>query len=347
MTHPLPLVIGHRGASGYRPEHTRSAYQLAFEQGADAVEPDLVATKDRVLVIRHENEISGTTDVASHPEFADRRSTKVIDAVSLTGWFTEDFTWAELATLRATERLPKVRPGNTEFAGEGILRLIDLLALLDAAPLSALGGRIGMVAEIKHATYFASIGLPLDELFAAELVAAGWTDDDRLTVECFEHTVLGQIRDRGVRARYVFLLESVGCPADEVAARGDEARTYASYLTADSMSALAASVDGISVDKHILQAADASGSAVSGQSVGTELVARAHTAGLTIFCWTLRAENAFLTKSLWNGKSARQFGDWRSEFLELMRMGVDGVFTDQPDLAIEARTALTRPPAIE
>ena len=300
------------------------------------MEPDLVVTKDRVLVIRHENEISGTTDVASHREFADRRTTKVIDSVALSGWFTEDFSWAELATLRATERLPKVRPGNTEFAGEGILRLVDLLALLDAAPLSALGARIGMVAEIKHASYFASIGLPIDELFAAELAAAGWSDDDRLTVECFEETALGQINDRGVRARYVFLVESEGVPADQVAKWGADARTYASYLTVDGMAALAVRVDGISLNKHILQATDASGS-----TVGAELVARAHTAGLTVFCWTLRAENTFLKKSLRHGASARHFGDWMTEFLELMGLGVDGVFTDQPDLAIEARTALT------
>ena len=300
------------------------------------MEPDLVVTKDRVLVIRHENEISGTTDVASHREFADRRTTKVIDSVTLSGWFTEDFSWAELATLRATERLPKVRPGNTEFAGEGILRLVDLLALLDAAPLSALGARIGMVAEIKHASYFASIGLPIDELFAAELAAAGWSDDDRLTVECFEETALGQINDRGVRARYVFLVESEGVPADQVAKWGADARTYASYLTVDGMAALAVRVDGISLNKHILQATDASGS-----TVGAELVARAHTAGLTVFCWTLRAENTFLKKSLRHGVSARHFGDWMTEFLELMGLGVDGVFTDQPDLAIEARTALT------
>ena len=366
MTHPPLLVIGHRGASGYRPEHTRSAYELAFDQGADAVEPDLVATRDRVLVIRHENEISGTTDVKAHPEFADRRTTKVIDGVSLSGWFTEDFTWAELATLRATERLPKLRPGNTQFAGEGILRLVDLLVLLDAAPTSALGKRIGMVAEIKHASYFASIGLPLDELFAAELAAAGWSEDDRLTVECFEETVLGQIRDRGVLARYVFLVEPEGRPADQVATRGADARTYASYLTADGMAALALSVDGISFDKHILQAADVSSSAVSdsavsdstgsdstgsdsavsGSPAGIELIERAHAAGLTVFCWTLRAENKFLAKSLRHGSSARQFGDWMTEFLELMQMGVDGVFTDQPDLAIEARAALTRPPSL-
>jgi len=351
VTHPPLLVIGHRGASGYRPEHTRSAYELAFDQGADAVEPDLVATRDRVLVIRHENEISGTTDVTAHPEFADRRTTKVIDGVSLSGWFTEDFTWAELTTLRATERLPKLRPGNTGFAGEGILRLVDLLVLLDAAPTSALGKRIGMVAEIKHASYFASIGLPLDELFAAELAAAGWSEDDRLTVECFEETVLGQIRDRGVVARYVFLVEPEGRPADQVAMQGAAARTYASYLTADGMAALALSVDGISFDKHILQAAEVSSSTVSdstgsGSPAGIELIARAHAAGLTVFCWTLRAENKFLAKSLRHGSSARQFGDWMTEFLELMEMGVDGVFTDQPDLAIEARAALTRTPSL-
>jgi glycerophosphoryl diester phosphodiesterase len=334
-------VIGHRGASGYRPEHTRSAYLLAFEQGVDAVEPDLVATKDRVLVIRHENEISGTTDVASLPQFADRRTTREIDGQSLSGWFTEDFTWAELSTLRATERLPKVRPGNTEFAAEGILRLSDLLELLDAAPPSARGRRIGMVAEIKHASYFASIGLPLDELFAAELAAAGWSDDERLTVESFEETVLGQIRRRGVRARYVFLVDVEGCPADQVAKLGAKARPYSSYLTVDGMAALAVSVDGISFDKHILQATDASGSAV-----GAELVARAHSAGLTVFCWTLRAENRFLAKRLRNGTSASRFGDWKTEFLDLMGLGVDGVFTDQPDLVIEARSLLA-PPAIE
>jgi len=335
VTSSPPLVIAHRGASGYRPEHTRSAYLLAFEQGVDAVEPDLVATKDRVLVIRHENEISGTTDVGSLPQFADRQRTKVIDGQSLSGWFTEDFTWAELATLRATERLPRVRPGNTKFPAEGILRLVDLLELLEAAPLNALGDRIGMVAEIKHASYFASIGLPLDELFAAELTAAGWSDDDRLTVECFEETALQQIRERGIRARYVFLVDAEGAPADQVAKWDTDARSYESYLTVEGMAALALFVDGISVDKHILQARDAAGSAA-----GVELVTRAHAAGLTVFCWTLRAENRFLPKALRLGASARQFGDWMAEFLELMGMGVDGVFSDQPDLAIEARTAL-------
>lgn len=335
-----PLVIAHRGASGYRPEHTRGAYELALLQGADAVEPDLVATKDRVLVIRHENEISGTTDVSSHPEFADRRTTKVIDGEELTGWFTEDFTWAELVTLRATERLPGIRPANLRYSNDPILRLCDLLALLDDAPPSASGKRIGMVAEIKHASHFASIGMPLDELFAAELTAAGWNDDDRLTVECFEETVLRQIRARGIRARYVFLVEAEGAPADQVAKHGASARPYSSYLTPHGLAGLAASVDGISVDKHILQRPGARATDGAGPLLGAELVDRAHAVGLTVFCWTLRAENEFLAEPLRRGSSASSFGDWESEFTALMRLGVDGVFADQPDLAIEARSLL-------
>lgn len=332
---PLPLVIGHRGASGYRPEHTRAAYEVAFAQGADAVEPDLVSTSDGILVIRHENEISGTTDVADHPEFADRHTSKVIDGQRLTGWFTEDFTWAELGTLTATERLPKLRPANTRFPAEGILRFTDLIDLLENSPLSATGQRIGMVAEIKHASYFESIRLPLDELIAAELTAAGWEDDERLTVESFELTVLTNIRERGICCPLVFLVEEEGAPADQVVLHGDAARPYADYLTEKGLVALAASVDGISVNKHIFQTTDASGS-----PVGPELVTRAHAAGLAVFCWTLRAENHFLARGLRHGASAHHFGDWESEFVWLMRLGVDGVFADQPDLAIRVRSAL-------
>jgi glycerophosphoryl diester phosphodiesterase len=326
-----PLVIAHRGASGYRPEHTRAAYELAFAMGADAVEPDLVSTSDGVLVIRHENEISGTTDVAQHPEFAHRRTTKTIDGNRLTGWFTEDFTWQELSTLTAAERLPKLRAANASHPSQGILRFTDLLDLLDGADRT-----IGLVAEIKHATYFESIGLPLDVLFAAELSAAGWESDERLTVECFEQTVLGQVRDRGIQARYVFLIESSGAPADEVARHGAKARSYASYLTDDGLAELAAQVDGISVDKHILLTTDAA----SRRPGVTDLVTRAHAAGLSVFCWTLRAENQFLAKPLRLGSCASAFGDWRSEFELLMRSGLDGVFADHPDLAIEARAAL-------
>jgi glycerophosphoryl diester phosphodiesterase len=298
--------------------------------GVDAVEPDIVATRDGVLVLRHENEISGTTDVATHPEFAERRTAKVIDGQKLTGWFTEDFTWEELSTLRVKERLPKLR--SRAFDGEeGILRFSELIGLLDGHD------GVGMVAEIKHASYFESIGLPLDELVAAELSAAGWQSDPRLTVECFETRVLAQIRDRGIDAQYVFLLESSGAPADEVAAHGRKAKAFADYLTTEGLAELAASgVDGISVDKRMLLVTDAAGS-VTGTN---DLVERAHAAGLTVFCWTLRAENQFLAKNLRGGVDPAEFGAWRDEYTLIMRSGLDGVFADQPDLAIEARDAL-------
>jgi glycerophosphoryl diester phosphodiesterase len=312
-------VIGHRGASGYRPEHTAAAYELAFRLGADAVEPDLVATRDGVLVIRHENEISGTTDIAEHPEFADRRTVKTIDGMRLTGWFTEDFTWAELATLRARERLPAVRQASATFDGAyPILRLRDLLELMPEG--------VGMVAEIKHATYFEQQGLPLDELFAAEI--AGWATADNLTVECFEQTVLRQVRARGVPGRVVFLLEASGSPADLVARFGRKALPYSAHLTNAGLARLAEEVDGISVDKRLLLATDASGT-VTGP---TDLVARAHAVGLEVYTWTLRAENRFLARGFRRGTVARDFGDWRSEFRVILDSGIDGVFADQPDL---------------
>lgn len=196
-----PRVIGHRGACGYRPEHTEAAYRLAFDLGADFVEPDIVSTKDGVLVLRHENDISATTNVTAHPEFSRRRTTKMVDGVAVTGWFTEDFTWAELATLRSVERLGAFRQESQSFDGDyPILRLRDLFAIVDQVADSSVR-TLGIVAEIKHATYFASIGLPLDELFAAELSRAGWAEErERLIVESFERTVLRQIYERGVRA---------------------------------------------------------------------------------------------------------------------------------------------------
>jgi glycerophosphoryl diester phosphodiesterase len=328
---PHSLVIAHRGASGYRPEHTAAAFELAIALGADAVEPDLVATADRVLVIRHENEISTTTDVASRSEFAGLRTTKVVDGNTLTGWFTEDFTWEQLSTLRATERIPQLRPQNTKHVGSGILRFADLLRLLDNADR-----RVGLVAELKHATYFESLGLPLDELFAAELVESGWWGDSRLTVESFEETVLGALRKRGIRAPLVFLIESDGAPADQVAAGGADAMPYSAYLRSAELERLSHRVDGISVNKRLLLRPDEDGD-VRGV---TDLVDRAHAAGLTVYCWTLRAENAFLPSNLRHGTQPQQFGDWLAEFQLLLRSGVDGVFADQPDLAVRARATL-------
>lgn len=290
-----------------------------------------MATRDGVLVLRHENEISGTTDVASRPEFADRRTTKTIDRSRLTGWFTEDFTWAELSTLKAVERLPSIRRASATFDGrEGVLRLRDLMAIIDVA--SADRQKL-MVAELKHATYFESIGLPLDELFAAEI--GRWASDTNLIVESFEQTVLERVRSRGVAGRLVFLCESSGSPADLVAQFGRRALPYAAHLTDAGLARLAIAVDGISVDKKLLLVTDATG-ALAGT---TDLVARAHAAGLEVYAWTLRAESKFLAKNLRRG-SSRDYGNWMDEFRAIVDTGLDGIFADQPDLA---RAAIDAP----
>jgi glycerophosphoryl diester phosphodiesterase len=337
-----PLVIGHRGASGYRPEHTASAYKLAFALGADAVEPDIVATRDGVLVLRHESEISTTTDVAEHPEFTDRHTTKSVDGAQVTGWFTEDFTWAELSTLRARERLGPLRQASKSFDGQfPILRLAALFDIVDEAA-AASGRQLGIVAEIKHATYFESLGLPLDELFAAELAEAGWGDErERLVVESFERTVLGKLHVRGVRGRRVYLIEASGSPFDEVAAHGSAARSYADEVTEAGLYSLASApaatrVDGVSVNKSMILDAGTSGN----PPAANDLVDLVHAAGLEAYCWTLRPENRFLTKSLRLGRDAAAFGDWQREFRLIMETGVDGVFADQPDLAIAVRDSL-------
>ena len=325
-----PLVIAHRGASGYRPEHTAAAYELALTLGADAVEPDLVSTRDGVLVVRHENEISGTTDVAKHPEFADRRTTRTVDGIDLTGWFTEDFTWSELATLRAVERLRQTRPDNTRFDGqEGILRLADLIDLLAHADRPVV-----MIAELKHAIYFDTIGLPLEENFAAEI--AGWARPNNLVVESFEQSALVRIQELDVPGRVTFLADATGSPADQVARLGPRARTYADYLTDAGLARLAAEVDGVSVDKTLLLETDAGGSVVG----TTDLIERARSTGLETYAWTLRAENQFLAKNFHRGLRAKELGHWEREFEMIMRTGVDGVFADQPDLALRARAAL-------
>jgi len=326
---PVPQVIAHRGASGHRPEHSEAAYRLAIELGADAIEPDIVASRDGVLVLRHENEISGTTDVADHAEFADRRTTKRIEGADVTGWFTEDLTWAELSTLTVRERLPEVRPRSAEHDGTGrMLRLSDLVRLLDAADRP-----VGLVAEIKHATHFESIGLPLDELVADELRSVGWAGDERLTIESFERTVLDRVRARGIGARYVYLIEKRGAAADLVARLGSAAPSYASQLEAPSLARLAAEgLHGVSLDKSMLIDADG--------STDARIVDRAHAAGLAVFAWTLRAENAFLSRAHRGPGGRGAQGHYVDEFRALMALGLDGVFADQPELAIAVRDGL-------
>lgn len=314
-----PLVIAHRGASGYRPEHTRAAYELAIALGADAVEPDVVPTRDGVLVVRHENEIGGTTDVAEHPEFADRRTTRVVDGQKLTGWFTEDFTWAELSTLRARERLPRVRPASTRFDGRyPILRLEDVLGIIDAAPRA-----VTVVIEIKHATYFTAAGFDMARLVEREVIrwrARGGTAP--LVVESFEQGVLDELHRRELRGQLVYLHEKSGAAADLVAALGRRAPSWESQRTNEGLEALAAAgMHGLSVETAALS---------------RDLVARAHARGLAVYTWTLRPENRFLPERHRLGASSAAHGDWHAWFAAVCATGVDGVFADHPDLVREA-----------
>ncbi|GAA1135270.1 glycerophosphodiester phosphodiesterase [Microbacterium natoriense] len=318
-----PLVIGHRGAPGYRPEHSRSSYELALAMGVDAVEPDVVATKDGVLVVRHENEISGTTDVALHPEFADRKTTKRVDGQALTGWFTEDFTWEELSVLRTRERLPAVRVSSASFDdAQGILRLVDVLDLVREGSVEH-GREIGVVLEVKHATYFASIGIDLAPLIARDLRAAGWADGELpLVIECFESTILGELRERGIPASYVYLIEAAGRPYDLLVAQGKQAPTYASTVTPQGLDALVGRVDGVSVSKKMLLVR------------GNTIVADAHARGLKVFTWTCRPENAFLAAEYRGSGGKGAYGDYESEWRVIAETGVDGVFVDHPDLGV-------------
>lgn len=291
--------------------------------GVDAVEPDVVATKDGVLVVRHENEISGTTDVAKHPEFADRKTTKRVDGQTLTGWFTEDFTWAELSTLRGRERLPEIRASSASFDGaQAILRLRDVLDLVRDG--SAEHGReIGVVLEVKHATYFAGIGLDLAPLIESELRDAGWADGELpLVIECFESTVLGQLRERGVSASSIYLIEASGRPYDLLIAEGRRALTYPATVAPEGLDGLVGTVDGISVNKRMLLAH------------GNTIVPDAHARGLQVFTWTCRPENAFLSPEFRGPGGKEAFGDYEAEWGVIARTGVDGVFVDHPDLGV-------------
>ena len=331
MPRTRPLVIGHRGAPGYRPEHSRSSYDLALAMGVDAVEPDIVVSQDGVLVVRHENEISGTTDVAERPEFADRRATKTIDGAELTGWFTEDFTWDELTTLRCRERLPELRPNSASFDDQQpVLRLRDVLDLVRAGSLEQ-GREIGVVLEIKHATYFERLGWDVAALVADELDAAGWARGELpLTIEAFESTVLRRLRERGIRGTYIYLLEAAGRPFDMVAALGRAAPTYKATVRPAGLDGLVGVVDGISVDKRVILAPDKLGRMTGPTSV----IADAHARGLRVYTWTCRPENAFLVGQYRGRGGGAAFGDYEAEWAVIRDAGIDGVFVDHPDLGV-------------
>jgi glycerophosphoryl diester phosphodiesterase len=326
----LPLVVGHRGASGYRPEHTLASYRLAIELGADYIEPDLVATSDHQLVARHENEISGTTDVADHPEFAARRTTKTIDGLPVTGWFTEDFTLAELRTLRARERLPDLRPANTAF--DGLYQVPTLQEVIDLAK----GAGVGIYPETKHPTYFDSVGLSLEEPLVAALDANGLGGRHApVFIQSFETANLKQL-NRMTRVRLVQLLDATGRPYDLVVA-GDP-RTYADLATPEGLAGIAAYADGVGPNKNLVVPRDPAGNLLD----PTGLVGDAHRAGLVVHPWTFRRENFFLPLDFRQGNPASpQFpgatGDAPAELRLFFRLGVDGLFTDHPDTAVATR----------
>lgn len=329
-----PLVIGHRGASGYRPEHTLASYELAARMGADFIEPDLVSTKDKVLVARHENEISGTTNVADHPEFAARKTTKIVDGVSALGWYTEDFTLAELKTLRAKERIPALRQENTLYDGRYEVPTFDEVLALRARLSTELDREIGVYPETKHPTYFRSIGLPLEPALVAALKHAKLNKAKApVFVQSFELGNLVQLNATGgLRTRTVFLTSASGAPFDLVAAK--DPRTYADLITPAGLKSVAAQgIDGLGPDKSqvIPRTAD--------NKLGTPtlLVANAHAAGLLVHPYTFRAENAFLPVDYRVGADLTAYGRAIDEQVVYLRTGIDGLFTDQPDIGVIAR----------
>ncbi len=323
-----PLVIGHRGAPGYRPEHTRSSYRLALEIGVDAVEPDLVPTKDGVLVVRHGSEIGISTDVATRLEFADRRVTKVIDGVELTGWFTEDFTWAELSTLNCRERVPHLRSENRLFNDiEPILTFDDLLDMLEKHNSTA-ARPVGLVVEVKHPTYFTLLGFDMACMTRRALKGRPWGGAGYpLWIECFELPALRHLREHNVIADLVYLIEASGAAPNDVARWGPQAPSYSEALTEEGLADLSEVVSGLSPAwQRLISTAGEN----PGRSKG--LVEAAHESGLSVFTWTLRPENQFLADPWKNGMSPARWGNWRAQFEAILATGVDGVFLDHPDL---------------
>jgi glycerophosphoryl diester phosphodiesterase len=304
---PSITVIAHRGASGERPEHTIDSYRLAIEEGADYIEPDLVMTRDGVLIARHENEIGGTTDVAQHPEFAARRRTQIIDGETMTGWFTEDFTLAEVRTLRARERLPELRPQNCVFDGRCMVPTFDeIMQLATDANRQRRAPKIGVYPETKHPAHFAAIGLPqelavLDTLRRYDYAA----DGSPVFIQSFDPRNLRQLRDM-TRLPLVQLLEHELGDLAEIA-------KYA---------------DAIGIAKPLAT---------------PHGVRAAHAANLKVHVWTFRAENAFLPDDLRIGASPAAHGDLDAEIRRFLDRGIDGFFVDFPAVGVRVRDAYIPP----
>lgn len=313
-----PIVIAHRGASGERPEHTLMAYRLAVEEGADFIEPDLVVTRDGHLVVRHENEIGGTTDVAKKPEFASRKTTKTIDGQQVEGWFTEDFTLPELKTLRARERLPALRPGSAKFDGQEAIPTFQEVVALAKAESRRTGRTIGVYPEMKHPTYFSRLDLGIEVRLASALRTYDLNSPTApVFVQCFEDRPLRTFMGIS-KARRVMLVSQGAAPVDVKSEAG--------------IRAIAAFADGLGPEwPLVVPVVD------GGLGAPTGLVGWAHKYKLAVHPWTVRAENAFLPPKLRKGAAPGEHGDAGAIFKALYAAGVDGLFSDFPGLAVQAR----------
>jgi len=336
---PAPLarraeVIAHRGASALRPEHTLAAYAQAIADGADSIEPDLVPTRDGVLVARHENEIGATTDVAAHPEFAARRTRKLVDGEPVEGWFCEDFTLAELKTLRASERLPQWRG----TAWDGCFEIPTLDEIIDLLARQPTGGRVvGIVPELKHGSYFAALGLPMEDRLLDRLDAHAYTRRAPVEIQSFEVGNLRYLRSRlGTQRPNVRLLQLLGerheRPWDMVLA--GQAMDYGQMMTPRGLRDIADYADAIGPwQRDVVPLTTA-------QTPGppTALVADAHAAGLQVHAYTFRPENHFLPKGLWYGEdpAATNAAGSIREIRACLDAGIDALFTDAPAIGRQA-----------
>ncbi|MEU9371305.1 glycerophosphodiester phosphodiesterase [Streptomyces avermitilis] len=330
---PKPTVIGHRGASGYRPEHTFGSYELALDLGAHVVEAgDLVPTKDGHLVCRHEPEIGGTTDVSAHPEFADRKTTKTLDGVATTGWFTEDFTLAELKTLRAVERIPATRQRNTIYNGRWEIPTFEEVLQWQDEQTRKRGRQVWIYPETKHPTYFRKLGLGLEERVAKLLRKYGKDKKNSpVIIQSFEPSSIQRLNKLVGNPLVVLLSAASTRPWDFVEA-GDP-RTVADLVKPEGLEWIASYAQGIGPTLDLVIPKDASGNLTT----PTTLVADAHEAGLILHPYTMRNENTFLPTNFKKGTDANAYGDVFGAFKAYFGTGIDGVFSDNADTALLAR----------
>lgn len=333
---PKPLVFGHRGCSALRPEHTLGSYAKAIQDGADFIEPDLVATKDGVLIARHENNIAETTDIATRPEFAARKTSKTIDGQPMTGWFTEDFTLDELKTLRAIERLGPVRPESSGYNGQFQILTFDEIVDFAAAESAARGRAIGLIPELKHSIYFAGIGLPLEDRFLDRLAAHAYTRTAPVQVQSFEIANLRYLRRKLGKPANIRLVQLVGegaiVPADVVATKGK--LTFAEMVTPAGLREMAGYADVVAPPTRGVIPLGPDGKLAAPRSI----VADAHAVGLQVCIWTFRPENRFLAADFRNsgGENERNPAGSLAEIKRYLATGVDSIFTDDPAIGRKA-----------